>query len=637
MTNIVSVARRRRASRLFWFLLTLLTVVGAPQALLAQAHHPFVGFAQPWLPPSTLTTAAADEIHLSNQLFTQTPQASVVARVYFGEQTVLNQLAARYDVWHVHHSPNEQTRYAVALLSDRDVNELCHQGYRLEIDEARTTQLSTQSIFAGVQQAGIPGYACYRTVEETYRSLADLATAHPQLATWTDIGNSWEKERSGGNTGYDIYALKLTNSAIPGPKPKFFLMAAIHAREYVTAELATRFAEELIAKYNIDPDVTWLLDYFEIHIVPQANPDGRKIAETETGRLWRKNIDNDDGCTISAFWGTDLNRNSSFKWNTGGSSSDTCNLTYHGPSAASEPETQTIEQYARAIFADQRGPNDNDAAPAGTEGIFISLHSYSELVLFPWGYTTTPAPNGAALQTLGRKFGYHNGYQVCTGPQCLYGTSGTTDDFTYGEFGVASYTFELGRNFSESCSFFESNIVPKNMPALYYAAKAARRPYQNPAGPEVLQATATLTGTTLLLTATVNDTRYNSNGWGVEPSQPITAARFTIDTPSWITGTQSYAMTAVDGRFDTSVETIMGVMDTSTWTAGKRLIFIEGQDTAGNWGVPTGLFVTIPGVVETPVATTTPVPTAAPTPTPTLTPTATVTNSYRLYFPITGP
>jgi carboxypeptidase T len=71
----------------------------------------------------------------------------------------------------------------------------------------------------------------------------------------------------------------LTNQAITGTKPIFFLMAAIHAREYTTAESAMRFAEQLVRGYGRDPDATWLLDYTEIHVVPQANPDGRKQAE----------------------------------------------------------------------------------------------------------------------------------------------------------------------------------------------------------------------------------------------------------------------------------------------------------------------------------------------------------------------
>ena len=92
-----------------------------------------------------------------------------------------------------------------------------------------------------------------------------------------------------------------------------FLMAAIHARELTTAETATRFAERLVAGYGPDPDITWLLDYNEIHIVPQVNPDGRKRAEG--GVLWRKNTNDSNGSCSPSRIGVDLNRNSSFKWN----------------------------------------------------------------------------------------------------------------------------------------------------------------------------------------------------------------------------------------------------------------------------------------------------------------------------------
>ncbi len=165
-------------------------------------------------------------------------------------------------------------------------------------------------------------------------------------------------------------------------------------REYATAELATRFAEQLVAGYNVDPDITWLLDYTEIHILAHANPDGRKMAET--GQSWRKNTDRDDSCNVPSSWGVDLNRNSSFKWKMGGSSANACDLTYHGPAMKSEPETQAIEDYATAIFGDQRGPNDTDVVPATTAGLFISLHSYGGLVLYPWGWTTTASAQSRA-------------------------------------------------------------------------------------------------------------------------------------------------------------------------------------------------------------------------------------------------
>ncbi len=521
-----------------------------------------------------------------------------VARIYFRSPAERDALAAELDVF-------EQATtggFVTAYVSAAQLARLTAGGYRVDVDAAQTGDLhaALQSVAeaaqssAGLAVSTIPGYACYRTVEETYASLSAIAAGKPNLAAWIDIGNSWEKVIPGGKAGYDLFALVLTNKAIPGPKPKFFLMAAIHAREYATAELATRFAEELANKYNVDADVTWMLDNYEVHIVAQVNPDGRKLAEA--GSLWRKNTDSDDGCRRSTQWGVDLNRNSSFKWNTGGSSGVACNETYRGPSAASEPETQAIESYARLIFPDQRGPADSDPAPATAEGVFISLHSYSELVLFPWGYTTTPAPNSAALQTLGRKFGYFNGYQVCNGPTCLYGTSGTTDDYTYGALGVASYTFEVGRNFFESCSFFTSNILPKNMPALYYALKSARRPYQSPGGPDITSVSVSAAGvgqgTPVTLSATANDTRFASNGWGTEPTQAIAAARYTVDQPSW-KGAAVTAMSAADGTFNSGIENLTGTIDTASLSVGRHIVFVEAQDAAGNWGAPTAVFLTV--------------------------------------------
>ncbi len=51
---------------------------------------------------------------------------------------------------------------------------------------------------------------------------------------------------------------------------------------------------------------------------------------------------------------------------------------------------------------------------------------------------------------------------------------------------------------------------------------------------------------------------------------------------------------AADGAFDSPVETIQGQIDTSNLTPGRHTIFVESQDAAGNWGVPSALFVTVP-------------------------------------------
>ena len=344
-----------------------------------------------------------------------------MVKIYFDNLYQLNQVAAKYDIWEVNH----EAGYLLAYVSPLELMAIESIGLRVDIDFDLSSQLHQPRQELPGQESGIPGFPCYRTVEETNTSLAQLTIDYPDLAKLIDIGDSWEKSTPGGSSGYDLQTLVITNSNHPGPKPKLLLLSAVHAREYATAELTTRFAEYLVSNYDSNPDITWLLDYFEVHIIPLGNPDGRKIAEN--GFYWRKNTDNDDGCSNSAFWGTDLNRNSSFKWGGVGTSSNACDETYHGESAASEPETQAIQDYAAAIFPDQRGPADLDPANVNASGVFITIHSYGNLVLFPWGWTNNPPPNDGALETLGRKFGYFTGYQVCQSGEvdCIYQTSGT--------------------------------------------------------------------------------------------------------------------------------------------------------------------------------------------------------------------
>ncbi len=515
-----------------------------------------------------------------------------VVRVYYTGRQMLNRLAARMEPWEVH----PDLGYLVVSVDSAGYEWLLAQDYRVEVDAERTALLNQPNLLLPGQVSGIPGYPCYRTVEETYATAAAIAAAHPDLATWTDIGDSWEKVTSGGNPGYDLMVLRLTNSAVPGPKPKLFVIASIHAREYAPAELLIRFAEYLVNQYDSDPDVTWLLDHHEVHLLLQGNPDGRKIAEG--GAYWRKNTDNDDGCTNPNDWGTDLNRNYPFYWACcGGSSGSPCAETYHGPAAASEPETQAVINYVRAQFPDQRADPLETAAPITATGVFLDIHSYGELVLWPWGFTSSPAPNGAALQTLGRKFAYFNGYSPGQS-YSLYPTDGTTDDFAYGELGLAAYTFEVGTSFFQSCSTFESVIVPDNLPALLYAAKVVRTPYMTSSGPDALNVTvgpaSVAAGEPISLSAAIDDTRYN-NSEGTEPTQNIVTAEYYIDIPPWITAPLpiSYPMAALDGAFNQKIETVGATVPTSALSPGRHILFVRGQDAAANWGPVSAAFFTV--------------------------------------------
>jgi hypothetical protein len=287
--------------------------------------------------------------------------------------------------------------FVVLGVSGAELDLLQVLGFRVEIDEEATLALAEpRPIGPQIGYGGyptIPGFACYRTVEGTFMTAEDLVAAYPTLSAWVDAGDSWEMETAGGAAGFDMMVLVLTNQAIPGPKPALFVTSSIHAREYAPAELMTRFAESLLTDYGSDPDATWILDHHEIHLMLHANPDGRKWAET--GMLWRKNTDN-DYCTNSSLRGADLNRNFSFQWGCcGGSSANQCSEVYRGSAAASEPETQAVQEYLRDLFPDQRGPGLNDPAPADATGVYLDIHSYGDLVLWPWGFTFTQAPNGS--------------------------------------------------------------------------------------------------------------------------------------------------------------------------------------------------------------------------------------------------
>ena len=512
----------------------------------------------------------------------------VIVRIHYGDQQTLNELASWREPWEV----NTADGYIIVEATHQEIANWRADGLFVELDEALTEVINKPPVFDPEQGGGIPGFECYRTVEETFTSAEEMVVNYPTLATWTDIGDSWDKVTPGGPDGYDINVLRLTNSNVTGPKPKLLILGGLHAREYVNAETATRFAEYMLSNYGVDPDVTWLLDYHEIHLVLQSNPDGRKIAEG--GQLWRKNTNNSDGCTTS--YGVDLNRNFDFYWNTGGSSGDSCSTTYRGSAAASEPETQAIQNYELAIFPDQRDAPITATAPLTTTGLFLDLHSAGREILWPWGFTQTPPPNGTAMETLARKMGFINGYDAT---QSLYTTSGTTKDFVYGEFGIPGYTIEMGTTFFQACSYFESVIVPEMMPMLLYAAKASRFSYITPAGPDVvglsLSSAIVPPGVPVTLTAEINDTRYN-NSQGTEPTQNIVVAEYYIDVPPWVTSTTpiSVSLTAVDGTFDNDIENVIGTIDTSGFNDGEQhMIFVRGLDAAGNWGAMSAIYLDI--------------------------------------------
>jgi carboxypeptidase A2 len=189
-------------------------------------------------------------------------------------------------------------------------------------------------------------------------------------------------------------------------------------------------------------------------MIPVANPDGYVYTQTE--RLWRKsrNVNAASSCR-----GVDLNRNYDQMWRNAGTSTNTCSDTYGGPTAASEPETQAIQN---ALV--ERGSN---------LIVSIHFHTYGHLWLMPWGSVTSSGAcnyadddaemlvvaNAAAdaVQSTYNQATWERGNSCAT----IYPASGITMDYSKGVAGV-KYTFtpELrGNSFIVDSSQIQPSFV----------------------------------------------------------------------------------------------------------------------------------------------------------------------------------
>lgn len=513
----------------------------------------------------------------------------LVVRAHFDDPTMIAEVMWWTDPWEV----DREGGVLVVDVDEEGLERLLSAGFRVAVDEERTRELCEPREPLKDQDAGIPGFGCYRRVEEMFAAAETLALRHPDLVEWIDIGDSWEKLYGDepGFEGFDLMVLRLTNRSVagvgtpnaPADKPRLFVEGGIHAREYVGPELLMRFAEGLVDGYGHDADATWLLDEHDLHLLLFVNPDGRQRAEA--GVMWRKNANN-DYCGNSDLRGADLNRNFEFDWNCcNASSSDPCHEAYRGAAPESEPETQAVQDYLESIFPMQWAPEPADEAT----GVFIDLHSYGSNLGWPWFHTGDPGPNNTALQTLGRKLGFLNGYLASE----VYGfIDGSASDFAYGTTGVATYLVELGTRFFQDCETFESDILPGNLAALRYAAKVARSPYLTPSGPDVTEIVlapgrVVQEGAVLDVEATVDDTRFRSHG-SPEPTQRITAVRLYLDRPPWRSGSPaSIVMDPADGAFDSPEETAVTSLDTTGLALGRHILYLRARDASGAWGAVT--------------------------------------------------
>jgi carboxypeptidase T len=275
-----------------------------------------------------------------------------------------------------------------------------------------------------------PADSGYHNYAEMTAEINQALADHPTLIRKSVIGRSYQNR--------EIWALKLSdNVATDEAEPEVLFTAHQHAREHLTVEMALYLVKLFTDEYATDTRVRNLVNSREIWLVPDVNPDGGEYdIASGTYRSWRKNRQPNAG---SSNVGTDLNRNWAYNWGCcGGSSGSTGSATYRGPSAESAPEVRVVRDFVRSRVVGGRQQISTH----------IDFHTYSQLILWPYGYTfndLAPGLTQAERDTharLGQMMAQTNGYTPEQSSD-LYITDGTINDWLWGVQRIYTYTFEM--------------------------------------------------------------------------------------------------------------------------------------------------------------------------------------------------
>lgn len=253
-------------------------------------------------------------------------------------------------------------------------------------------------------------FADYKDYRAIVGHVHELAARAPDRVSAHGIGSTLD--------GRTIWALRIGHGGTP-----MMIDGTQHAREWISAMATTCVADRLVRDYDTDPAIKDFVDHTELWVVPVANPDGYQHS-WGSDRYWRKNRRGGHG--------VDLNRNYDLAWGGAGSSGSKRSETYRGAAPFSEPETAALRDLARREQI----------------ALHLDFHAYSQLVLYPWGHTSTPARDRALLAAIGDRMAsaifatHQQQYRLMSAVE-LYPASGIMSDWVHGATGALSYTIEL--------------------------------------------------------------------------------------------------------------------------------------------------------------------------------------------------
>jgi hypothetical protein len=315
---------------------------------------------------------------------------------------------------------NRPLRRVDVLVDDRELAEIRARG--IPVVRSKDAPVSPAPRLTGPDRD-------YKNPDAVAETLNGYPTKYPQLASVRAVGKSLE--------GRDILAIVISKDVAhhSAAKPTILFNGMHHAREVMAAEVPLDTAEYLLTRYGKDDKVTHWVDANEIWIVPMLNVDGNNRVWTNDA-MWRKNT---HGCTAgtpcASGTGVDICRNYPYEWaSCEGSSTDSSAEDFHGPSAASEPETRAlmdVVRTARPVFD-------------------ISYHSYAELVIYPYGCDGSHSEAKDIIEPLGKSMAAvlptddgTGTYTAGTAWETLYSVDGDDIDWMLHENSVIPFVIEL--------------------------------------------------------------------------------------------------------------------------------------------------------------------------------------------------
>ncbi|XP_032081666.1 carboxypeptidase B-like [Thamnophis elegans] len=328
---------------------------------------------------------------------------------------------------------------------------LQHHGlnYEILIDNLQTAldrQLDNRARTVGYQ------YEKYNKWEKIDAWTADIANENPNLVSRIQIGTTFE--------GRPMPLLKIGK---PGENKKaIFIDCGFHAREWISPAFCQWFVREAVRTYGKETIMTRLLNDLDFYVLPVLNIDGYVYSWTKS-RMWRKTRSVNAG---SSCIGTDPNRNFDAGWCTVGASTNPCSETYCGSKAESEKETKALADFIRRNRS--------------TIKAYLTIHSYSQMLLYPYSYTYNLIPNNVQLNSIAkgaiRELAtlYGTEYTYGPGAATIYPAAGGSDDWAYDEGIQYAFTFELRDKGRYGFALPESQIKPtceETMIAVKYIAQ----------------------------------------------------------------------------------------------------------------------------------------------------------------------